>query len=160
WDVATSREVRSLPGVINGVPALSPDGRRLADGGLGLIRLWDLTSGKELLPPAGHTRRLEGVAVSPDGRSAATLDTTGSLRGWALTDGREIWQASLDAPGESVVFTPDGAAVVAGAGCRLQVRAAATGANQAASPVAGAPGRPLSFAPDGRTLLTTHDEAV
>lgn len=127
--------------------AFSPDGKQLV-------------TGKELLPPAGHTRRLEGVAVSPDGRSAATLDTTGSLRGWDLTASREVWQAILDGPGERVVFTPDGTEVVAGAGGRLHVRSTATGANQRANPIAGAPGRPLGFAPDGRTLLTTHDGAV
>jgi hypothetical protein len=57
WDVNTGRELRRLPGHLFGVNALafSADGKRLVSGGAGnVLRVWDVATGKDLLPFAEH----------------------------------------------------------------------------------------------------------
>jgi WD40 repeat protein/serine/threonine protein kinase len=68
WDVATLREVRSLPGHRGPVHcvAFSRDGRRIASGGDDMtIRLWDPVTGRCLSTLTGHTAPVTCVAFSP-----------------------------------------------------------------------------------------------
>src|SRR5262249_25334717 len=75
WDTAGGRAYLTpgqaqAPGLMQA--ALSPDGRRLATlDRLGRLRVWDVPSGKLLLPPtpeAGNPRLVRFVHFSPDGR--------------------------------------------------------------------------------------------
>jgi WD40 repeat protein len=104
WDVATGRELRSLPhptGVTE--VAFTPDGRRAlsASGARALdpegsaykgagfdsrVRLWDLTTGKELQRFEGYAGPVWGLACSADGRYALTGSGDGTLRLWQLPE--------------------------------------------------------------------------
>ena len=53
--------------------AFSPDGRRIASGSAQLaedepsyLKVWDATTGREVLHPRGNTREAFSVAFSPD----------------------------------------------------------------------------------------------
>jgi WD40 repeat protein len=52
---------------------VSPDGRLLAGTDANTIRLWELPSGKERPDAEGVRAGVEWVAVSPDGKAAASL---------------------------------------------------------------------------------------
>ena len=71
WDLRTGKKTQSLKfdGVPDGVMTLafSPDGRRLVSGGDRVLRLWDVTTGKQL-KLFGAGRQTHSVAFTPDGK--------------------------------------------------------------------------------------------
>ena len=108
--------------------AFSPDGARLASGGDGGVRVWDVVSGEELLAPGGHGGVVLSVAFSPDGARLAT-GGGGGVRVWDAASGEELL-----APGGhsgvvmSVAFSPDGARLASGGADRtVRVWDSATG---------------------------------
>jgi len=85
WTVATgkARELVSLKTHLTEV-AFSPDGKTLAVGCWdGLVRLYNVESGKETAVLKGHTSRVWGLAISPDG-VLATGSADNTVRLWKV----------------------------------------------------------------------------
>ena len=121
WDLATGEPVVILEGghvgAIGSV-ALSPDGSRLATGGIdGRFGVWDLASGTNLLGPE---KVGDGIYVffNPDGRAMAFISdfNTQSSSIWEVPPGGD--EATLaveyDDPDGPTVFSPDGSIFITG----------------------------------------------
>ena len=65
--------------------AFSPDGKRLAVGSGGTVKISDALSGQELLALWGHTAGVTSVAFSPDGKRLATGSYDGTVQVWDAT---------------------------------------------------------------------------
>jgi WD40 repeat protein len=93
-DIATGQERWSSPSGEADVTALavSPDGKLLASGqGLGgresRIRLWDLTTGKQIgRPLEGHRAWVSELLFWPDGKKLASASADQTIRLWDVTD--------------------------------------------------------------------------
>jgi WD40 repeat protein len=93
--------------------AFSRDGRTLAatTGDAGRLWTWDLADGKKSTTLAGHTGHVEGLALHPAGRLAATGSWDGTVRVWDLPTGRSrVFDRGRGTAGRvnAVAFTPEG----------------------------------------------------
>src|SRR5262249_16402779 len=116
WDARTGKESYRLPTDRDSVVSLAytQDGRTLAAGLGGAVRLWDATSGKEIAHPlAGHQNAMLAVDVSPDGTTVATAGQDGVIILWDLATGQEN-QRLRGHRGEvrSTKYAPGGKALV------------------------------------------------
>jgi len=120
WDVAALKELKTLKGPTGAVTALAytSAGVLLSVGQDRFFRIWDINAGKEsktLQQTPDKQDDLYGLALSPDGKSAATSGYAGWVTVWNLAEGKPTWSKKLPAPcAYCVVFTPDGKSVVTG----------------------------------------------
>lgn len=175
WDRQTGRKAHELRGGTGSV-AISPDGRLIACGGYGIIRLHEGATGRLVREIRGQQERIESLTFSPDGR---TLLSTGPLPRPARGDGRErlgfmpdvarLWDVTTGEPRPSplqerelggltlqrLALSPDGRALVVG-GSLLEVatgrgRAQLTGQRD----ING-----VAFSPDGRTVASAGGDGT
>jgi WD40 repeat protein len=103
--------------------ALGPDGRQAVSGGEDrTVRVWDVTTGREVRRLAGHANAVVRVAFAPGGSvlsAASRYQTTDRvLRRWDPATGRE-WPLPADLSFERVecaAFSADGRFALLGTG--------------------------------------------
>jgi eukaryotic-like serine/threonine-protein kinase len=110
WDLAKGQEVGVLTvedkmrrGTTIGALAFSPDGRRLAAVGVGMIRIWDLRTFQELyvIAPAAPTCDL---AFSPDGGWLVAVGGIQPVRSVSTPTGGSTLVSGLEVEQSAVVF--------------------------------------------------------
>ena len=109
-DAVTGQEIRRLTGLTAhaSTAAISPNGRfGLTGSADGKVRLWDLSTGKQLPCLAGFS-----VAFLADGRYAVTGDS--DLRLWRIPSGEMV--ASHSVPSRCICPLPDNRFVLCGHG--------------------------------------------
>ncbi len=127
WDVATGAQPYSLPGHHDVVERVlfSPDGSRLATAGWDrAIHIWDMASEPDAGQPADpqyllagqvETRRITGLAFTPDGRRLASSGQDQAIRLWDVASGQET--LTLRGHGDQVhglAFSPNGRLLASG----------------------------------------------
>jgi WD40 repeat protein len=89
--------------------AFSPDSRLLATASSdATIKLWVVSSGRELATLRGHLTGVSAVAIAPDERTLVSIEPQQGLRFWDLPTLREVAVVPLPAAGEWLAFAPDG----------------------------------------------------
>jgi sugar lactone lactonase YvrE len=124
WEATTGRHLHrmTLKDYRADCLALSSDGVTAAVGGAsdpsrGLIRLWDLQKGTEILALPVYQHVITSLAFSPDGKRLVSGGSDRTLRLWEVATGKEIFarkeqQLTITA----VAFSPDGDLVASGTG--------------------------------------------
>ena len=152
--------------------AFTPDGKAVASGGSwGVVRLWDVATGKERQSFPGHRGLICSLAFSPDGRRLAVADHRGWLAGlWSLPDGKTLYMNAEEEfprrttlPGRftsgAVGFSPDGR-TLATAGTDEDIRLWEVSTGKERHRFHGHRGHPffcvhsVAFSPDGRRLAS------
>ncbi|MCX6632913.1 MAG: hypothetical protein NTW28_35395 [Candidatus Solibacter sp.] len=94
WDMVAGRELPPLRGHLGAYSAaFSPDGRRLATGGVGAtdaVKLWDIATQRELLTLQGEGDSFFQIACSPDESTVAATSFTGVAHLWRAPAWAEI----------------------------------------------------------------------
>jgi len=143
--------------------AWSPDRKRLATSTHdNTARVWEISSGKELLILTGHSSRVLSLAWSPDGKRLATGSDDNSAKLWDIRTGKELHTLKGHAGRIlSVAWSGDGKRLATGSNDRTtRVWDAETaeelrilkGHSQAVNRIA--------WSPDGKRLATYGDETV
>jgi WD40 repeat protein len=126
WDAKTRKTIRTLNprDSDSSLPAdravISRDGKRVVSSHCLLIRVWDVATGKELLPRKGRREALDAVAWNPDGRRVVTGGGDGTYCLWDAKTGKPDRIFSHDPRDphrragdlSMLAFSPDGRALL------------------------------------------------
>ena len=142
----------------------SPDSKTLASGGYDkTLRLWDVATGKELLPSIEQESEVHALAYSPDGALLASAARDGTLRLWRPSTKDPVLRIQAHAEAvQAVVFSPDGKTVASG-GRDTAVRLWDTASGKEKLYLKGheKPVLSLAMSPDGRCMASAgEDETV
>jgi DNA-binding beta-propeller fold protein YncE len=141
--------------------AFSPDGKQVFSGSYDkTLKLWDVSTGREIRTFSGHSDIVTSVAFSPDGKQLLSGSEDETLKLWDAATGREIRSFSGHSHYvTSVAFNPDGKQVLSGSVDRtLKLWDAATG--REIRSFSGHSDRvySIAFNPDGKQVLSGSED--
>jgi WD40 repeat protein len=172
-EVSSGKELRRFgqrPEVRGGLLCFSADGKRLATTSgrwwayrfrEHAVRLWDVETGKEVGPIAGHQGSVTALALAPDRSILASGGSDSTVRLWDAKTGRPLRILGKHAHALTVVaFSPDGRTLAAGdAGGLLRLYDPATGKEIARCKVSGGV-LSVAFTPDGKAVMAVSSKGA
>jgi WD40 repeat protein len=166
------RELRLLKGHTDSLSKArySPDGARvLTASGDKTARIWDVTSGKEMVALKGHEEAVNDATFSPDGKRVVTASSDKTARIWDAATGQPIVVLNgHERRLHGAAFSPDGERVVTAGGQRwsgdffdttARIWDAQTGKQILVLEGHKESVRSATFSPDGTLVATTSGEA-
>ncbi len=137
--------------------AFSPDGSYVISGSAdNTIKIWDVSTGKEISTFSGHSRRVNSVAFSPDGQYVVSVSNDRTIKLWDVSTGKEIHTLTATSSYVSVTsaaFSPDGRYMASGSMCRtVRIWDVSTGSQIHRLRLPDGV-KSLDFSPDGQYLV-------
>ncbi len=161
WDASTGRRVGAFGGPLGRLDAMdsvafSPDGSLLAGlGGLARLRIWEVSSGDEVLNVQAHSGLATDVAFSPDGASIATAGADGAAV-WSVSSGERLVAMAGAGGVHAIAFSLDGALLATGGDDKTaRIWDVASGRETLTLYGHGDSVTDVAFSPDGSRLATT-----
>jgi DNA-binding beta-propeller fold protein YncE len=137
--------------------AFSPDGKQVITAADKVLRLWDLSTGREA-KKIELADKVAHVLFSPDGRSLITLPAAkgGALQLTDATTGKGLWTAQVGRGAlTSVAVSPDGKRIAVGSDdCTVSAIDAASGKMLMRAQGHRAAVTSVAISPDGKQLAT------
>jgi WD40 repeat protein len=162
-NVAAPNTLGGHANLVNEV-SFNPDGKILASAGSDYtVKLWDVSTGKQIKTLTGHTNWVRGVNFSPDGKILASASYDYTVKLWETSTGKQI--KTLIGHTDSVYgvsFSPDGK-ILASASNDRTVKLWETSTGKQIKTLIGHTDwvRGISFSPDGKTLASaSYDYTV
>ena len=137
--------------------AFSPDGATLATGSEDrLIKLWDVSAGRERLTMKGHANAVRTVSFSHDGVRLVSNGFDDRARVWDVKSGTQLLEFESYAPAK---FSPDGRLIATG-GANHFVKLLDAFTGREILSLRGHSGdlRAIAFSPDGRRLASAGED--
>jgi WD40 repeat protein/tRNA A-37 threonylcarbamoyl transferase component Bud32 len=186
WDTLAGRPVGKLvrqPYIWDA--EISPDGQTVLTASSvsndKMTRLWDMATGRLWGKPMAHSEMVTDATFRPDGSLAVTATRDGIVRFWRTSDASPVgppyqlrWSTNANSQG-AFTFTPDGKVLILLQlpYCQEKGQPGPFAALNFLDPVSGRPiGKaarlppgpfmwmpPMTLSPDGKTLLTWHEQA-
>ena len=141
--------------------AFSPDGTILASGEInGMVKLWDVSTGRNINTFRGSGALSKSVAFSPDGTQLASSTSGGyeTVEIWEVSTGKIINTIAGHLDGvDSIAFSPDGTKLATGLSVSQGVKLWEIETGKQVATFSEKMGSVMSvaFSPDGMTLAST-----
>jgi WD40 repeat protein len=156
-ELETQKEVRRFTGRM---ACFSPDGSKILSARDAIVYLWNTANGDELKRFKGHYERspITRIALSADGRRAASAGYDFTMRIWDVESGKEL-HCSRKGHGDGVIldlaFSPDNRWLLSGGGdAKARLWNVETGQELYCFDRHELPVNAVAFSPDGRQALT------
>jgi WD40 repeat protein len=120
YDVVARKELARFPGQNGAGVLFTPGNKTVACIGTSMVRLWDLSTKKELHHRAGYDEGTRSLSISPDGSLLASVDSRKAAADlWNTANGQLLsptpWQKFWV---HKSLFAPDGKLLIWGSGGR------------------------------------------
>ena len=146
--------------------ALTPDGSQMVTaGGDGIVHVWNLSSGEEVLVLKGHVRfqdvSVDGIAVTPDGTRVVSCSNDQTVRVWDMHTGEAVFVLEgHEGKVLEVAVTPDSSkAVSTSPSDGIRVWDLSTG-KEVLAIIKSSDIRSMVITKDGRQIVTCSKEVL